>query len=57
VKETIGKMTDDQEMEFTGKFKTLTTEVRDKAHGIKEDVFQEANDLVDRTRAKLNNKK
>lgn len=48
--ETAGKLTNDQELEFTGKFRTLTTEVKDKLYDVKEDVFQEANDLIDRTR-------
>lgn len=46
--ETAGKVTDDQDLEFTGKFRTMTTEVKDKLFEVKEDVFQEANELIDR---------
>ncbi len=55
--ETAGKITDDQELQFTGKFKTLTSEVKDKLYDVKEDVFQEANNLIDRAQEKRNNKK
>lgn len=48
--ETAGKLTNDQELEFTGKFKTMTTDVKDKLYQVKEEVFQEANDLIDRTK-------
>lgn len=54
--ETAGKLTNDQELEFTGKFRTMTTEVKDKLYDVKEDVFQEANDLMDRANQKLKNK-
>lgn len=50
VVETAGKITNDQELEFTGKFKTMTTDVKDKMYRVKEEVFQEANDLIDRTK-------
>lgn len=48
--ETAGKLTKDQELEFAGKFRQATTEVKDKVYDVKEEVFQEANDLIDRTR-------
>ncbi|HWT73741.1 MAG TPA: hypothetical protein VN258_03340 [Mobilitalea sp.] len=50
VMEATGKLTNDQELEFTGKFRTMTTEVKDKLYEVKEDVFQEANDLIDRAK-------
>jgi uncharacterized protein YjbJ (UPF0337 family) len=59
VLETAGKLTNDQELEFTGKFQTMTSEVKDKLTDVKEDVYQEANDLMDRVndnRVKGNNK-
>lgn len=48
--ETAGKLTNDQELEFAGRFKTMTTEVKDKILNVKEEVFQEANDLIDRAK-------
>ncbi len=57
VMETSGKLTNDQELEFTGKFKTMTTEVKEKMHDVKENVYQEANDLMDKANDKLKNKK
>lgn len=55
--ETAGKVTNDQELEFTGKFKSLTTNVKDKLNEVKEDVYQEANNLMDRTNKKMKNSK
>jgi len=55
--ETTGKITNDQELEFTGKFKNLTTEVKDKLSNVKENVYQEANSLMGRANEKLKNKK
>ena len=48
IMETAGKLTNDQELEFTGKFRRITTEVKDKFYDVKEDVYEEANDLIDR---------
>lgn len=50
--ETAGKLTNDQELEFTGKFRMITTDVKDKLYDVKEDVFQEANDFIDRAKEK-----
>lgn len=57
VMETTGKITNDQELEFTGKFKTLTTEVKEKMGDVKENVYQEANNLMDKANEKLKNRK
>lgn len=56
VLETAGKITNDQELEFTGKFRQATTEVKDKLNNVKEDVFQEGNKLMDRVNDKLKRK-
>jgi uncharacterized protein YjbJ (UPF0337 family) len=56
VMETTGKITNDQEMEFTGKFKTMTSQVKDKLYDVKEDVVQEANNLMDKANSKLKKK-
>ena len=50
--EAAGKLTKDQELEFTGKIRQMTTEVKDKFHSVKEDVFQEANNMIDRSKGK-----
>ena len=54
--ETTGKLTDNQELEFTGKFRTMTSKVKDKFYDVKEEVFQEANDLIDRAEDKNRDK-
>ncbi len=51
--ETAGKIINDEELEFTGKFRQATTEVKDKLYDVKEDVFQEGNKLMDRVDDKL----
>ncbi len=57
VVETTGKITNDQELEFTGKFKNLTSEVKDKIGNVRENMFQEANNIMDKANEKLKNKK
>jgi uncharacterized protein YjbJ (UPF0337 family) len=54
--EAAGKLTNDQELEFTGKFKNMTSQVKDRLYDVKEDVVQEANNLMDKVDTKLNNK-
>lgn len=53
--EAAGKITNDVDLEFTGKFRTLTTDVKDKMYDVKEDVVQEANKLADSADAALKN--
>lgn len=53
VMEAAGKITNDQDLEFTGKFRTMTTQVKDKLYDVKEDVVQEANNLMDRANTKM----
>jgi uncharacterized protein YjbJ (UPF0337 family) len=50
--ETAGKITNDEELEFTGKFKAMTTKVKDRLYDVKEDVFQEGNRLLDKVNEK-----
>jgi hypothetical protein len=57
IMETTGKITNDQELEFTGKFKNLTSEVKDKLYDVKENMYQEANSLMDRANEKIKNRK
>ena len=52
VLETTGKITNDQELEFTGKVRSMTAEVKDKVYDVKEDVLQEANELIDKINQK-----
>ncbi len=56
IMEAAGKVANDQDMEFTGKFRTLTTQVKDKLYDVKEDVVQETNDLLDTANSKLKKK-
>ena len=56
VVETAGKLANDQELEFTGKFRAMTTDVKDKFYDVKEDVFQEGNKLLDKVKDAGKNK-
>ena len=57
IMETAGKVTNDQELEFTGKFQSLTSEVKDKVYNAKEAVYQVGNNLIDRSKEdKMDNK-
>lgn len=56
IMEAAGKVTNDQDLEFTGKFRSMTTEMKDKIYDVKEDVVQEANNLMDKANAKLKKK-
>jgi CsbD-like. len=57
LQEAAGKLTNDQDLQFVGKFKNMTTEVKDRIYDVKEDVVQEANQVLDRANSKLKNKK
>lgn len=53
--ESAGKLTNDRELEFTGKFKTMTTKVKDKLYDVKQDVYQEGSKVLDKVNKKLDN--
>ena len=57
IMETAGKVTNDQELEFTGKFQSLTSEVKDKIYDAKEAVYQVGNNLIDRSKEDKMDKK
>ncbi len=57
IMETAGKVTNDQELEFTGKFQSLTSEVKDKIYNAKEAVYQVGNNLIDRSKEDKMDKK
>lgn len=46
--ETAGKITKDQELEFSGKFQSLTSDVSKKVNTIKNEVLEEVNDTADK---------
>lgn len=54
IMEASGKITQDPELEFSGKFQTLTSNVKDKFYDVKEDVVQEANEIVDKANKAIN---
>lgn len=54
--ETAGKMTNDKEMEFTGKFQSVTSKVKDQLYDVKEDVYQVGNQLLDKVEERLDKK-
>ncbi len=48
LKETAGKLTDNEEMEFRGKLQNMKSEIGEKLEDIKEDVLEKSNDLIDK---------
>ena len=47
VKESLGKVFDDNEMEFQGKMQTIKGDIGNKLEDIKEDVLDKTNDILD----------
>lgn len=51
--ETVGRVVNDKQMEFTGKFRQMTTGVKDKLGDVKEDVYEEGSKILDKVDARL----
>jgi uncharacterized protein YjbJ (UPF0337 family) len=56
IKETAGRITDNEGMEFKGKVQTIKSDIGDKAADIKDNVLEKVNDLIDRGKAGKNSK-
>lgn len=52
VKESLGKVLDDNEMELKGKMQTMKGNVANKFDGIKEGVLNKTNDILDNMKKK-----
>jgi uncharacterized protein YjbJ (UPF0337 family) len=50
VKETTGKLMDDQGVEFKGKLQSMKAGMGDKVEGMKEEVLGKANNVIDRVK-------
>lgn len=50
IKETVGEMTDQEDLEFQGKLQTMKAEIGDKVGNLKEEVMEIANDFIDKIR-------
>lgn len=50
VKETAGKITDMEDTELKGKLKSMKADIGDKIEDVKDNVYEKANDLIDRVR-------
>ena len=53
ITETIGKHTNDEEMELKGKLKSMKVDLGERVEDIKEDALEKTNDFID----KMNQKK
>ncbi|WP_337366079.1 CsbD family protein [Phascolarctobacterium sp.] len=47
IKENVGKVTGDQELELEGKIKKKVSEVKDKITEVKDEVLEKINDKID----------
>ncbi|WP_313134228.1 CsbD family protein [Anaerocolumna sp.] len=52
VKESLGKVFDDDELEFEGKMQTIKGNIGNKLDEIKEDVLDKTNDILDNIKKK-----
>jgi uncharacterized protein YjbJ (UPF0337 family) len=49
IKESVGKVTGNQELEFEGKMKKKVVDFKEKSAEIKKDVFKKLNDKLDKS--------
>lgn len=54
--EAAGKITNDQKLEFSGKFQTLTSDISSKVNTIENDALEEVNDFMDKVNANQKDK-
>lgn len=57
IKETIGKVTGNQELELEGKLKKKGVDAKEKISDLKEDILGKINDKIDKTDEKKKSKK
>jgi uncharacterized protein YjbJ (UPF0337 family) len=57
VKEKIGQITKDEELEFQGKYQYLKSDVGNKLESVKNEMFDKANDLIDKVTKDKKSKK
>lgn len=48
--EAAGRLTNDQELEFSGKIQSLTADISSKVNTVKNEVLEEVNDVIDKTK-------
>lgn len=56
-KEAAGKITNNQELEYHGKLQSMKADVGDKVADTKEGVLGKANDLIDKVRGDIKDKR
>ncbi|WFR54884.1 CsbD family protein [Anaerocolumna sp. AGMB13025] len=57
IKETAGKWTDNNQLEFHGKVQGIKAAIGDKTEDMKDKVFDKANDLIDNAKVVVEDKK
>ena len=50
LKEKAGQLTNDEEMEFKGKYQSMKSDIGDKVEAVKNEVLEKANDFIDRVK-------
>jgi uncharacterized protein YjbJ (UPF0337 family) len=56
VKETAGKITDNEELELKGKIQSSKSDIKEKAEEVKEGIAEKINDAIDRKKANKEDK-
>lgn len=56
IKETSGKLMDDNKMELKGKMQSMKADIGNKVEEMKDEVADKANQLIDKVRDKNNNR-
>lgn len=50
LKETAGKLTDNEELEFRGKLQNIKSDIGERLEDMKEDVLEKTNSIIDKVR-------
>lgn len=57
MKETAGKLLEDDDLEFKGKMQTLKADIGNKVENLKDEVLEKTNDFIDKIKDNKSNKK
>lgn len=56
MKETAGKLLEDDDLEFKGKMQTLKADIGNKVENLKDEVLEKTNDFIDKMKDNKSNK-
>jgi len=56
IKETVGKVTGNEELELKGKIQSSKSDIREKGQEIKEDIAEKMNNIIDKKKDNIQDK-